>query len=124
METGTGSLGETFAHALGRKDFEAIKELLHPEVDFSGLTPLCSWRATSADQVIENVLSQWFEPGDQLERVLDVQTGAFADCCRVGYRFAGHNDDGPFVVEHQAYYAERDGRIGWMRAVSSGFRPA
>jgi len=28
------------------------------------------------------------------------------------------------VVEHQAYYAERDGRIGWMRAVSSGFRPA
>jgi hypothetical protein len=31
--------------------------------------------------------------------------------------------DGPFVVEQQAYYEERDGRIGWMRVVCSEFRP-
>ena len=35
----------------------------------------------------------------------------------------GHNPDGPFVVEQQAYYEERDGRIGWMRVICSGFRP-
>jgi hypothetical protein len=31
--------------------------------------------------------------------------------------------DGDFVVEQQAYIEERDGQIGWMRVVCSGFRP-
>ena len=31
--------------------------------------------------------------------------------------------DGRFLVEQQAYIEERDGRIGWMRVVCSGFRP-
>ena len=31
--------------------------------------------------------------------------------------------DGRFVVEQQAYLEERDGRIGWMRVMCSGFRP-
>jgi hypothetical protein len=118
------ALGETFATALGHKDFERIRELLHPEIDFTGMTPSRSWRATGVDEVIDGVLSRWFEPGDVLEEIVEVQTGAFADRRRVGYRFAGHNDDGPFIVEQQAYYAERDGRIGWMRVVCSGFRPA
>ena len=46
-----------------------------------------------------------------------------ADRERVGYRFAGHNEDGPFVVEQQAYLSERDGRIDWMRVICSGMRP-
>ena len=30
--------------------------------------------------------------------------------------------DGQFVVEQQAYYMQRDGRISWMRVLCSGFR--
>jgi len=42
----------------------------------------------------------------------------------VGYRFSVNNPDGHFLVEQQAYLADRDGQIGWMRVVCSGFRPA
>jgi hypothetical protein len=123
MGTDTTTLGESFARALGTKDFKLVGQLLHAEVDFRGLTPGRTWEARGAEQVVAEVLTRWFEPDDQIEQVQEVQTGEFADRARVGYRFAGRNGDGRFVVEQQAYYAERDGRIGWMRIVCSGFRP-
>ena len=122
-ETQTTSLGEAFAQALSRKDFDEVKRLLHPQVDFRGLTPRRMWEASDARSVVDDVLRSWFEPSDELEHLVSVQSDAFADRARVGYRLEGHNPDGPFVVEQQAYYEERDGRIGWMRVVCSGFRP-
>jgi hypothetical protein len=123
IETRTTTLGEAFAQALSRKDFDEVTRLLHPAVDFRGLTPGRMWEASDAESVVDDVLKVWFEPSDQLERLVSTQTDAFADRERVGYRLEGHNPDGPFVVEQQAYYAEHDGRIGWMRVVCSGFRP-
>ena len=38
--------------------------------------------------------------------------------------YRASNPDGRFLVEQQAYLAPREGRIGWMRVVCSGFRPA
>jgi hypothetical protein len=122
-ETQTASLGEAFARALSRKDFDEVTRLLLPQVDFRGLTPGRTWEASDASSVVETVLKLWFEPSDELERLVSTQTDAFADRERIGYRLEGHNPDGPFVVEQQAYYEERDGRIGWMRVVCSGFRP-
>ncbi len=122
-DTQTTSLGEAFARALSRKDFDEVTRLLHPEVDFRGLTPGRMWEAADSRSVVEDVLKVWFEPSDELEHLVCTQTDAFADRARVGYRLEGHNADGPFVVEQQAYYAERDGRIGWMRVMCSGFRP-
>jgi class 3 adenylate cyclase len=52
-----------------------------------------------------------------------VETDSFADRVRVAYRLRGHNPDGRFVVEQQAYYALEDDRIVWMRVLCSGFRP-
>ena len=121
--TQTTSLGEAFAKAVARKDFDEVGRLLHPEVDFRGLTPGRMWEASDARSVVDDVLKVWFEPSDELERLVSTETDAFADRARVGYRLEGHNGDGPFVVEQQAYYEERDGRIGWMRVVCSGFRP-
>jgi hypothetical protein len=117
------SLGRSFAEALGSKDFERIRGLLHPEIDFRGLTPRRNWEATDPETVVSQILRQWFEDSDEFERVVSVETDSFADRDRVSYRFEGRNPDGPFVVEQQAYYAERDGRIGWMRVLCSGFRP-
>ena len=122
-DTQTTTLGEAFAQALSRKDFDQVTRLLHPDVDFGGLTPRRVWEASDARTVVDEVLKTWFEPSDEIERLVGTESDSFADRERVGYRLEGHNPDGPFVVEQQAYYEERDGRIGWMRVVCSGFRP-
>lgn len=117
------SLGSAFARALGRKDFATIRELLDDAIDFRGLTPGRAWEATGSGAVIDEILSQWFEASDALREIESIETDAFADRMRVAYRFRGENPDGRFVVEQQAYYTERDGRIDWMRVLCSGFRP-
>jgi hypothetical protein len=119
----SASLGASFAAALAAKDFERIRGLLHPEVDFRGLTPSRNWEAADAETVIGGVLRRWFEDSDQIEELQHVETDAFADRERVGYRFLVRNPEGLFEVEQQVYIAERDGRIGWMRSVCSGYRP-
>jgi len=116
-------LGNDFAEALSRKDFDSVASMLHPEIDFRGLTPRRNWEATNPDDVIQGILRRWFEDSDEIDELLEVQTDSFSDRERVGYRFRGHNPDGSFVVEQQAYIAERDGQIAWMRVVCSGFRP-
>lgn len=117
------TVGRSFAEALGRKDFDRIRSLLDPEIDFRGLTPRRAWEASGADAVLGDVLRVWFEDSDEREQVVAIDTDAFADRERVAFRFHGHNPDGPFVVEQQVYYTEHDGRIDWMRVVCSGFRP-
>lgn len=119
----SASLGASFAEALAAKDFDQIRELLHPEVDFRGLTPSRDWQAEDAETVIGSVLLQWFEDSDEIEALLKLENDAFADRERVGYRFRVRNPEGLFEVEQQVYVGERDGRIGWMRSVCSGFRP-
>lgn len=119
----SASLGAAFATALAAKDFDALAELLHPEIDFRGLTPSRNWEAADPETVIDSVLRHWFEDSDEIEALLRVDADAFADRERVGYRFRVRNAEGLFEVEQQAYLGERDGRIGWMRTVCSGFRP-
>lgn len=116
-------LGLEFAQALGHKDFETVHDLLHAAIDFRGLTPGRAWDASGSSAVVDDVLRKWFEDSDTLIGIEAVQTDSFADRHRVAYRFRGENDDGPFVVEQQAYYTEKDGQINWMRVLCSGFRP-
>ena len=119
----SASLGAAYATALAAKDFEAIRAMLDPEVDFRGLTPSRSWEASNPETLIGTVLTQWFEDSDEIEELLKLETDAFADRERVGYRFRVRNPEGLFEVEQQVYIGEVDGRIGWMRTVCSGFRP-
>lgn len=119
----TTTLGAEFAHALAARDRGRLRELLDPSVDFRALTPNRTWEEQDADAVLAVLLERWFEDGDVIEAVARVETDAVADRERVGYRFTGRNADGPFVVEQQAYLAERDGRISWLRVLCSGFRP-
>lgn len=119
----SASLGSSFAAALAAKDFDQIRDLFHPEVDFRGLTPRRNWEASDPDAVIGSILREWFEDSDEIEELVEMETDAFADRERVAYRFRVRNPEGLFLVEQQAYIGERDGRIGWMRALCSGFRP-
>lgn len=116
------TLGRAFAVALVRKEFDEISALLDPDVDFRGLTPGRAWEAPTARAFVDDVLCQWFAESDELEQAIAIESDSFADRQRVSYRFLGHNEDGPFVVEQQAPYTERDGRINWIRILCSGFR--
>jgi hypothetical protein len=115
------SLGAEFARALSAKDFAGITNLLHPAIDFRALTPRRPWEASTAEQVIDEVLRVWFGERE-IEELTQQESDAFVDCSRIAYRLRGHDADGPFVIEQQAYLSERDGRIGWMRVLCSGFR--
>jgi hypothetical protein len=116
-------LGRDFAEALGRKDFDAVVALLDPAIDFRGMTPGRTWEASDPGALVSGVLRQWFEDSDELDEIVSIETDRVSDRNRVAYRFRGHNGDGPFVVEQQAYYTERNGRIDWMRVLCSGYRP-
>ena len=124
MDIGTTgqAAGRRFAEALGAKDFEGIAVLLDPAIDFRGLTPRRTWEATDPAEV-DAILRQWFEPSDRIDEIVEIEEGGISDRGRVAYRFRGVGEDGPFVVEQQAYFTERDGRIDWMRVLCSGFRP-
>lgn len=119
----TSDLGAEFARALAAKDFDRVRDLLHPEVNFRGMTPNRTWEASDPETVIVEILRLWFEDSDRIDGVEHVETDSFADRERVGYRYTVTNPDGRFVVEQQAYLEPRDGRIGWMRVMCSGFRP-
>jgi hypothetical protein len=118
----TTALGTRFVDALATRDRDGLEAVLHPDVDFRGLTPNRVWEAADAAAALEIVLGSWFEPSDEVDELVLVECDAFADREQLRFRLRGHNADGPFVVEQQAYLSERDGRIGWMRVVCSGFR--
>jgi hypothetical protein len=118
------TLGAEFARALAAKDSSRMLELLHPEIDFRGLTPNRNWEANDRDAVVAVLLGQWFEDSDDIEALEELESDAFADRQRVGYRFSVTNPDGRFLVEQQAYLSARDGQIDWMRVLCSGYRPA
>ena len=119
----TSTLGASFARALAAKDFDTLTSLLHPEIDFRGLTPRRNWQADNPVDVVQGILRTWFDDTDEIQELICLATDSFADRERIGYRFRVHNPEGEFLVEQQAYLAERDGKIGWMRVVCSGFRP-
>jgi hypothetical protein len=60
-------LGRAFAQAIAAKDFAAVGSLLHPEVDFAGMTPSRFWTATGPEQVVGEVLRHSFDEHDVIE---------------------------------------------------------
>jgi len=117
------TLGTDFAHAFAAKDADRIRELVHPEIDFKALTPNQNWEASDRDKLVSMLFDEWLEDSDEVQGIESVETDSFSDRERVGYRLAVRCPDGNFLVEQQAYIEERDGKIGWMRVVCSGFRP-
>jgi len=118
--------GRRFAAALAGKRPAELAELLAPDVDFRGLTPGRDWQASSPEQVIAILFDHWFEPTDVLDELVAVDTSTVEDRQHVSYRLRGHDADGPFVVEQQAYFMTDDDQPGrpitWMRVLCSGFR--
>ncbi|HEY0517068.1 MAG TPA: hypothetical protein VGD00_08110 [Solirubrobacteraceae bacterium] len=119
----TDTIGASFARALAEKDADALRGLLHPQIEFRALTPKRAWEADDPGQVLDIVFGKWFEDSDQIEALEAVETDTVADRERLLYRVRVSNPEGDFVVEQQGYLTEQDGKIGWMRLVCSGYRP-
>ncbi len=120
-------LGVDFAHALAEKNAPRMRRLLAPEIDFRAMTPGRTWEAQDPDAVLVIVFDHWFEDSDLIDSIERVETDAFADRERVGYRLEVSNPEGRFLVEQQAYLSEGtgegEGKIAWMRVLCSGYRP-
>jgi hypothetical protein len=123
MEQPSTTLGTDFAQAFADKDADRIRDLVHPEIDFRALTPNRNWEAGDPDTLVEILFANWLEDEDRVEALESLESDSFVDRERVGYRLSVSCPDGRHLVEQQAYIGERDGKIGWMRVVCSGFRP-
>jgi hypothetical protein len=115
--------GEQWVAAIVARDAAGLESLLADDIDFKALTPRRSWEGTTPGEVSDVVLGSWFDDDVTIERVEDVSTDAVGDTQRVGYRFLTTTDDGPHLVEQQAYYRSEGDTIGYLRVVCSGFRP-
>lgn len=117
------TLGAQLAKAMVAKDREGLLALLAEDLDFKALTPGRFWEATSAAQLVDEiVLGRWFTPSDHLDAVEHVESGEVEGRHKVTYLLRGTNGDGPFVVEQQAYYDVDGDRIAWLRVLCSGYR--
>lgn len=117
------SLGEQLARAAASGDRTALLALLAPELDFRAMTPSRFWEATTSAEVADIVLDTWFGPGRQIDAIEQIDGDVVADRERVGYRFRATTQDGPTVVEQQAYLGVEGGRITSLRIMCTGFRP-
>ncbi len=113
--TSTASaLGALFAQALAARDADALRSVLHPDVDFRGLTPNRFWEAHDRDAVLDIVFGVWFAPHDELEELVLLESDAFADREQVRFRLS---------VSGLACQA-RDRLDGWdLREGRGGVRP-
>ena len=116
------TVAEKFVRSLARRDRDGLLAVLAPVVDFRGMTPGRFWEASAAEDLVDDVLFQWFEEQDVVTEVLAVQRDWMVDREHVAYRFAVRTPDGPHVVEQHAYLMIDDARITWLRTMCSGFR--
>lgn len=118
------ALGAAFARALAAKDRDALLALLGDPLDFKALTPGAHWDADSPGEVVDRiVLGQWFEPDDDIERLLHVTTDRVGDREHLAYRLQVRTGSVRYLVEQQVYYEVTGGRVTWLRILCSGFRP-
>jgi hypothetical protein len=118
------ALAHSYVTALAARDPDSLRAVFAPEIDFRGLTPGMVWEAKAAEVVVRDILLVWFGEADNVESIEELETALIGTRVRVGYRLTGTCDSGPFTVEQQAYFEERDGRITWMRVLCSGYQEA
>jgi len=123
MTTPASTIGQEFAHALLTKNWSRLEFLLDNDISFRGLTPGQSWQASSPQELIENVFTQWFEPTDEIYEILDISSDVLGDRRRVIYRFKVRNPEGDYLVEQTAYFFDAEEKITKLRILCSGFIP-
>jgi ketosteroid isomerase-like protein len=118
----TEHLGAQVIGAVAAQDEAALAECFAPAAVFRALTPPGLRERTGAVEA-SKLISQWFSDSTELQ-LLDSQSAEVADRLHVWYRFAGVEDDEPYVVEQHLFCTVRDGKITEADLLCSGFRTA
>jgi hypothetical protein len=116
------TVAERFVHAYTQHNRADLLDVLTPDVDFRGMTPGRFWEASTAEDLVDNVLLQWIDVQDVVQQVLSLDRDWMADREHVSFRLSVHTPDGHHLVEQQAYLMVDDGLISWLRMMCSGFR--
>jgi hypothetical protein len=123
MTTPESNVATEFADAIAARDLAQAVALLHPEIDFRGMTPNRIWEGKDP-AAVEAVLRQWFEdPDDDVHGIEVTKPFSIENTVRVGWLVRVSDADGPHIFEQQAYIRERDAQIDWMRVICSGWIP-
>jgi hypothetical protein len=117
------TVGEQWVAAIAAQDRASLTALLTGRVDFRGLTPRRAWEGSTPDEVADVVLGTWFDDGTRIDELEQLTEDSVADTQRVGYRFRTTLDEGPHLIEQQAYYRTDGDAIDYLRIVCSGYRP-
>ena len=80
-DVATDSLAAAFAQALAAKDYDRLRELIHPEVDFHAMTPRKTWEAAGPEDIIA-AISTWFGEGDDIDGTLHADKVAWRALAR------------------------------------------
>jgi hypothetical protein len=115
-------VGHAFVEAIARRDWAALERCFAPDVHFQAVVPNAArpFRdKPDAASAVEQI-RKWFSDADPLV-LADSEVGMIADRLAIRYRFTGHDPDGDFVVEQDAFAEVSDGRVVSMRLVCSGF---
>jgi hypothetical protein len=116
------AVGGRFAKLLAAQQWSELGTLLDADIVFKGMTPRRFWEAHTSDEVVADVLQQWFDETDHIEELLSVFAGHVADRQWVRYRLRVRNDHGRHLVDHHGYYDVAGGRIRRLHLMCSGFR--
>ncbi|MEO8690919.1 MAG: hypothetical protein ABI611_22225 [Solirubrobacteraceae bacterium] len=123
MATVQAGIAGALVDAIVSRDVSRAAALLHPEIDFRAMTPNRVWEGEGLAGV-EAVLRAWFEdPDEEVREIEATEPVSLEGTVRVGWLVRISDADGPHLFEQQAYVRERDGRIGWMRVICSGWIP-
>jgi hypothetical protein len=123
MSTVASSVAGAFAEAIAGRDIGRAAALLHPDIDFRAMTPNRVWEAAGTADV-EATFREWFEdPDEDIGSIEATPPVSLEGTERVGWLVHISDADGPHIFEQQAYVRERDGRVGWMRVMCSGWIP-
>lgn len=116
------AVGERFVAALRAADFDALGGCLAPGVQLLALLPGGLVASFGRDAVVTR-LRDFIDDGTGFA-VAAAEVAAIGYRLRLSYRLDLRGDDGPSVMEQQAYCQLAGAEIGTMRLLCSGGMPA
>jgi hypothetical protein len=115
------SLAARLIDAIAARDEPAIAACFADDAELRALIP-SGLRERSGAAEAASLIVRWFADSTEFD-LLDSHSDEIADRLHLSYRFAGVEEDEPYVVEQQIFCTVSDGRIDRADVLCSGFRP-
>ena len=87
------TVAERFVQAYTGHNRADLLGVLAPDVDFRGMTPGRFWEASTAEDLVDNVLFHWIDVHDVVQQVLALDRDWMADREHVSLYIYTHDED-------------------------------